>query len=282
MSLLPEILVLIKGAGDLGSGVAARLHRSGFSVVMTELENPLMVRRKVCFGEAVYGEVVEVEGIYARCVADVASALALLAQREIPVLVDPVAACRRELHPLVLIDAIMAKQNTGTSINDAPIVIGLGPGFTASIDCHAIVETCRGHQLGRAIWHGTALPDTGVPGEIAGNSDNRILRSPANGEFIGLADIGDSVVRNQVVARVGSHEVVAGCDGILRGLLRSGLLVTAGIKIGDVDPRAQIWHCNTISDKALSVAGGVLEAILACLANDRGDPTIQPTWKPDK
>ena len=268
MRLLPEILALIKGAGDLGSGIAARLHRSGFSVVMTELASPLMVRRKVCFGEAVYGEAVEVEGIYARLVTDVASARALLAQREIPVLVDPVAACRHELCPLVFVDAIMAKQNTGTSINDAPVVIGLGPGFTAAIDCHAVVETCRGHQLGRVIWHGTALPDTGEPGEIAGKSDNRILRAPTNGEFVGLADIGDLVVCGQVVARVGSQEVVAGSDGILRGLLRSGLLITAGMKIGDVDPRAQIWHCNTISDKALSVAGGVLEAIFTCLAND--------------
>ncbi|MDQ1300979.1 MAG: xanthine dehydrogenase accessory factor, partial [Chloroflexota bacterium] len=168
---LNRCLVLIRGAGDLASGEAARLRRCGFPVVMTELPQPLMVRRTVCFGEAVYQGEMAVEEIIARCVPDVAAARAALAERIIPILVDPPAACRAELLPHVLVDGMMAKRNTGvarTRRSDAPLVIGLGPGFTAGADCHAVIETQRGHWLGRVYWQGPALPDTGVPGEIGG------------------------------------------------------------------------------------------------------------------
>jgi xanthine dehydrogenase accessory factor len=162
----------------------------------------------------------------------------------------------------VLVDAIMAKRNTGTTLGDAPLVLALGPGFTAGVDCHAVIETNRGHCLGRVITEGSAEPDTGRPGVIGGKSDERILRAPLEGAVEALATIGDRVDVGDVVARVGGHEVRAGTAGVLRGLVRPGARVPAGEKIGDVDPRATPEHCYLISDKALAIAGGVLEAIL--------------------
>ena len=269
-------LVLIKGAGDLASGVAARLHRCGFAVVMTELPEPLMVRRTVCFGEAVYDGETAVEEIVARRVPDVAGTRAALAERVIPVLVDPEASCRGELAPAVLVDGIMAKRNTGTTRADAPRVIALGPGFTAGADCHAVVETHRGHWLGRVYWQGSALPDTGTPGEIGGTvMAGRVLRAPSDGVLEARAAIGDRVTTGQIIAtvaggerldaseRLAGGELRAGCDGVLRGLIRSGARVAAGVKVGDIDPRAERAYCFTISDKSLAVGGGVLEAILA-------------------
>ena len=256
--------MLIKGAGDLASGVAARLHRCGFAVVMTELPEPLMVRRTVCFGEAVYEGETAVEDIVARRVPDVAGARAALAERVIPVLVDPEARCRGELAPDVLVDGIMAKRNIGTTRADAPRVIGLGPGFTAGADCHAVVETQRGHWLGRVYWQGSALPDTGTPSEIGGTVvAGRVLRASSDGILEVRAAIGDQVTTGQVVATVAGSELRAGCDGVLRGLIRSGARVAAGVKVGDIDPRAERAYSFTISDKSLAVGGGVLEAILA-------------------
>ncbi len=268
---LNRFLVLIRGAGDLASGVAARLHRCGFPVVMTELPQPLMVRRTVCFGEAVYEGEVVVEEIVARHVPDVAAARAALADRSIPILVDSLAACRAELAPRVLVDGVMAKCNTGaarTTRADAPLVIGLGPGFTAGADCHAVIETQRGHWLGRVYWQGSALPDTGVPGEIGGaTTASRILRAPAGGLLAAHAEIGDAVALGQLVATIAGVGVRAGCAGVLRGLIRPGAHVTAGLKIGDIDPRGERDHCFTLSDKSLAVGGGVLEAILAGMVN---------------
>ena len=263
MNQFDQLLVLIKGAGDLASGVAARLHRCGFPVVMTELAEPLMVRRSVSFGEAVYAGQVEIEAITARHVADVRAARAALAEGVIPVLVDPQAACRHELRPVILVDAILAKRNLGTRITDAPLVVALGPGFTAGDDCHAVIETSRGHWLGRVIRQGAALPDTGEPGEIAGVRSGRVLRAPVSGIFVAHAAIGDRVVAGQLVATVDGHELRAGIAGILRGIVRSGMAVSQGLKVGDIDPRAQAEHCFTISDKSYAIAGGVIEAILS-------------------
>jgi xanthine dehydrogenase accessory factor len=262
MNAITDTLVLIKGAGDLASGVAARLFRCGFPVVMTELPHPLMVRRTVSFGEAVYEGEVVVEEITARLVDDIPAARLALGARVIPVLVDPHAVSVRELAPPVLVDAIMAKRNTGTTLVDAPLVIALGPGFTAGADCHAVIETNRGHCLGRVITAGSAEPDTGRPGLVGGKTDERILRAPADGRVEGLADIGERVEQGQVVARVNGCAARAGTAGVLRGLVRPGAWVPAGEKIGDVDPRAEPEHCYLISDKALAIAGGVLEAIL--------------------
>jgi len=263
-------IILIKGAGDLASGVAARLYRCGFAVVMTELPQPLMVRRTVCFGEAVYQRETTVEGIVARRVPDAAVAVSALAERIIPILVDPLAACQAALTPQVLVDGIMAKRNVGatrTTRPDAPLVIGLGPGFTAGDDCHAVVETQRGHWLGRVYWEGSALPDTGVPGEVGGQATSRVLRAPAAGILYAHATIGDQVTAGQVIADVAGVALRAGCAGVLRGLIRPGAQVTAGVKVGDIDPRGERAHCFTISDKSLAVGGGVLEAILTIMMN---------------
>jgi xanthine dehydrogenase accessory factor len=233
---------------------------------MTELSQPLMVRRKVSFGEAVYEGEIVVEGVVARHVRDVAEARAALTAGIIPVFIDPETACREALAPAVLVDAIVAKSNTGTRISDAPLVIALGPGFTAGVDCHAVIETQRGHWLGRVIRQGSAQADSGEPGEIGGQRTSRILRAPIGGIMEARAAIGDLVTTGQLVATVDGLAVTAGCEGILRGLVRSGLPVTAGLKIGDVDPRAVPAHCDTISDKSLSIGGGVLEAILSTLS----------------
>jgi xanthine dehydrogenase accessory factor len=255
-------LILIKGAGDLASGVAMRLHCCGFPVVMTELPNPLMVRRSLAFGEAVYDGRVRVEGIWARRVEDLAGARQALQAGEIPVWVDPQAGCREQLGPRVVVDAIMAKRNTGTQIDDAPVVIALGPGFSAREDCHAVIETNRGHHLGRVIYQGSAEPDTGEPGSIGGKTGERILRAPTGGILEARAEIGEWVAEGQSVAVIEGQMVVSGTAGVLRGLVRSGIQVESGVKIGDVDPRAETSHCFTVSDKGLAIAGGVLEAIL--------------------
>jgi xanthine dehydrogenase accessory factor len=263
MKRFDDIVVLIKGAGDLASGVAARLHRSGFPVVMTELPKPMMVRRTVSFGAAAYEGAVTIEGMAARAVPGLAEAREALAAGTIPVLLDPEATCRLELHPAVLVDAIMAKQNTGTAITDTPLVIALGPGFTAGVDCHAVIETNRGHWLGRVLWEGSAEPDTQIPGNVAGRQRERVLRAPTDGVLEARVEIGDLVDQGQVVAAVDGTELRAGCSGVVRGLAHSGLWVNAGLKIGDVDPRADRAHCFTISDKSLAVGGAVLEAILS-------------------
>lgn len=259
-------LVLIKGAGDLASGVAYRLFRVGFPLVMTELPQPTVVRRAVAFAQAVYDGQTCVEGIPARLAACPDEALALARDGRIAVLVDPEARAVAALRPRVVVDAIMAKRNLGTRLTDAPLVIGLGPGFRAGVDVHAVIETNRGHWLGRVLLRGEAEPNTGVPAPVAGRGAERVLRAPADGLFVGLRAIGDTVAEGDVLGHVGGVAVVAPFDGCLRGLLQSGVPVHRGMKIGDVDPRATREHCFTISDKALAIGGGVLEAVLSFLA----------------
>ncbi len=264
--LFPNILILVKGAGDLGTGVAWRLHQAGLPVVITELERPLVVRRTVAFASAVYDGAITVEGITARRADSFADARTLLTQGIVPVLVDPETRARAELAPAVLVDAVMAKRNTGTRLADAPFVLALGPGFTPGVDCNAVVETQRGHNLGRVWWTRPAEPNTGTPGEIGGKSAERVLRAPGDGKLKQRLEIGDPVVRGEVIAQVEQAPVLAPFDGILRGLIRDGTTVRAGMKIGDVDPRADRAACFTVSDKALAVGGGALEAVLHWLS----------------
>lgn len=266
-SICCDQLILIRGAGDLASGVAWRLHQCGFPVVMTELAEPLVVRRTVAFAEAVFAGETFVQGTLARRAATVAEARDLLAAGIIPVLIDPPAACRSELLPAVLVDAIMAKANTGASMHDAHLVVALGPGFVAGRDCHAVIETNRGHDLGRVLWQGPAEPDTKMPGEVGGYRGARVLRAPADGHIHAHAHIGELVHEGQVIAHVNGAPVVAPFAGVLRGMVHPSVAVRAGMKIGDVDARAEPRYCFTISDKSLSIAGGVLEAILTWLAN---------------
>lgn len=256
------MLILIRGAGDIASGIALRLHRAGFSVAMTDIAHPTTIRRTVAFSDAVINGTQMVEGVTARCAEDADAVHAALAAGEIPVLVDPDCACCAFLKPDALVDAILAKRNLGTTISDAPIVVGVGPGFTAGTDCHAVVETMRGHTLGRVYYSGTALPNTNIPGLIGGFAGERVLRAPADGVFQGRHSIGDLVESGEVVGTVAGKAMTATISGVLRGLLADGVTVTAGMKAGDVDPRGEQTYCAQVSDKALAVAGGVLEAIL--------------------
>jgi xanthine dehydrogenase accessory factor len=266
MSLNPyfkSCLILIKGAGDLASGVAYRLKRSGFPLIMTELPAPVMVRRAVCFGEVVYSGETTVEGIQARRVETVEAALALAYSDIIPVLVDPETTLLKRVKPAVVVDAIMAKRNTGTTHRDAPLVIGLGPGFAVPQDCQAIVETNRGHHLGRVLYAGQAEADTGRPGPVKGHTSDRVLRAPAEGHVVAMVQIGDLLQAGDLIATINGHSIRAGFSGVLRGLIHPVVRVSLGQKIGDLDPRATVQHCFTISDKSLTIGGGVLEAILA-------------------
>jgi xanthine dehydrogenase accessory factor len=263
------MLVVVKGAGDLASGIALRLFRAGFSPVMTEIRAPTAVRRTVCFSEAVYGGRARVEDVTAVLVRTVDEMSACIARKEIALFVDEKAEIVRRIKTAAVVDAIMAKRNTGTKITDAKTVVGVGPGFTACYDCHAVVETSRGHTLGRVIYEGGAIPNTGIPGDIGGYTIERLLRANADGTFVARKRIGDVVRRGEVVAETvpekgadGPVPIVAAIDGILRGILPSGLSVPKGMKAGDIDPRCEKDHCFTVSDKALAIAGGVLEALL--------------------
>lgn len=253
--------VVIKGGGDLATGIGHRLFRCGFDIVITEIAQPTAIRRTVAFAQAIYDGETAVEGTSA-AKADLGTARRLLQQGKIPVLIDPGADCIAKLKPWAIVDAIIAKKNTGTSMNQAQLVVGVGPGFTAGSDVHAVIETMRGHDLGRVILQGGALQDTGIPGEIGGYTKERLLRAPAAGEFHALCKIGDRVLAGQTVATVGNRPVLAEIDGVLRGILQNGLLVKTGLKIGDIDPRCRPEHCFSISDKARSIGGGVLEALL--------------------
>lgn len=251
---------VVKGAGDLATGVALRLHRVGFHVLMTEVARPTVIRRTVAFAEAVHEGRCQVEGIEALLVDDAAGAQLAFDRGSVAVLVDPEAEVALEMHPTLLVDAIIAKRNLGTRIADARAVVALGPGFRAGVDAHAVVETMRGHDLGRVLWKGEAAPNTGIPGEIGGHGTERVLRAPNAGTFTGLRAIGDRVEPGDQIGEVVGEPVFTTIGGVLRGILRSGLPVTPGFKVADVDPRAAREHCFTVSDKALAVAGGVLEA----------------------
>ena len=256
------MLIVIRGAGDIATGAALRLWRAGLPVARTDLEQPTAIRRTVAFSQAiVHGEAV-VEGVTARRARSPEQALELLRQRLIPVLADPRGACIPALKPAAVVDAILAKRNLGTKITDASVVIGVGPGFTVGVDCHAVVETMRGHTLGRALYEGSALPNTGIPGLIGGFAGERVLRAPADGVFHQLLDIGAQVKLGDVAGEVNGLPMACTLDGVLRGILPEGTPVHKGMKAGDVDPRCRIEHCYCASDKALAVGGGVLEAVL--------------------
>ncbi|HZU13182.1 MAG TPA: selenium-dependent molybdenum cofactor biosynthesis protein YqeB [Chloroflexota bacterium] len=273
------IRAVIRGGGDLGSGIALRLWRCGFEVVVLEAAAPVAVRRTVAFAEAVYEgaqRVEEARGVLA-AEDDVES---LIAAGDIPVLVDPATVSLSALHPAVLIDATMAKRNLGTRSDMAPITVAVGPGFHAPEDAHAVVETQRGPHLGRVVWEGGAERNTGVPGAVAGRGVERVLRAPAQGVFSVQREIGDIVAAGDVVARVAGEPIEAPFPGLVRGLLRPDTLVSAGMKVGDLDPRLDPSLAFLVSDKALAVAGGVLEAILSLSGGRRrDDATRRPSGR---
>lgn len=256
------MLVIIRGAGDLASGIALRLHHAKMQVVMTDLPQPTAIRRTVCFSQAILLGKARVEDATAVFAPTAESALEILKDGNIPVLADPEANCISQLKPDAVVDAILAKRNLGTKITDAPCVIGVGPGFTAGMDCHAAVETMRGHTLGRVITEGSPLPNTNIPGLIGGFAGERVLRAPDDGVFRQVSQIGDMVRAGDVAGYVGEKPMLCHIDGVVRGILADGIPVHKGMKAGDVDPRGDASYCQTVSDKALAIGGGVLEAIL--------------------
>lgn len=271
---LYNTLVAVKGAGDLATGVMHRLMRAGFAVMAIELPNPTVVRRTVAFAEAIALGEMTVEGVTAQRATSLAEIHAIIAINRIPVVVDPDGKLLRRLAPTVLIEATLSKFNSGVTLHDAPIVIALGPGYEASVDVHAVIETNRGHNLGRVYLSGYAEPNTGIPGAIDGYTIERLLRAPCAGTLYATCHIGDMVQAHETVAQVKTVEgasvpVSTAITGILRGLVRDGLPVYEGMKVGDVDPRAAREHCFTISDKARAIGGGVLEAILYLLQDKR-------------
>lgn len=264
------MIVLIRGGGDLASGIALRLYRVGFKVVISELAQPLAVRREVSFAEAIYSNEIVIEGVIGRKVddpGDTLRILQILSKGRIPVLVDEACKAAQALHPTVIVDARMIKLPPEPLRHTASLYIGLGPGFVAGENCHVAIETNRGHCLGRVIWQGAPQADTCVPdGASSRQPQNygveRVLRAPADGELVAHAQIGEHVEVGQLVAEVGGQPVYSVIRGVLRGLVHSGLWARQGLKIGDVDPRDDPTYCTLVSDKALAVGGGVLEAIL--------------------
>jgi xanthine dehydrogenase accessory factor len=264
-----SMLVALKGAGDLATGVIHRLSRAGFAVMATELPQPTVLRRTVAFAEAVAMGEMTVEGITACRASSPGEIQAALVRGLVPLVVDPKGTMLRQMQPRVLVEATLSKYNSGITMDDAALVIALGPGYEAGKDVHAVIETNRGHNLGRVYLQGCAEPNTGVPGTIGGYGIERILRAPCAGTLYGLRQIGDQVQEGEAVAVVNADDssmpITAAISGILRGLVRDGLPVSSGMKVGDIDPRAIREHCFTISDKSRAVGGGVLEAIMYLL-----------------
>jgi len=260
---LRSIRVVIKGAGEMASAVAWRLFKARIRrICMLEVDRPLAIRRRVSFCEAIYDDSQTLEGVTAVKALSVDQVHEIWRRGRIAVMTDAKWRTLIRLKPDVVVDAILAKRNLGTSIDEANVVVGLGPGFTAGIDVDYAIETHRGHNLGRVITMGAPMPDTGIPGNVGGMTLERVLRAPGSGRFQSVAAIGDRVKKGDPVGTVTGLPVSAGIDGILRGLIRSGTEVTGGLKIGDVDPRGISAYCDTISDKARTISGSVLEAIL--------------------
>lgn len=262
MSKLSEHIVLIKGGGEVASGVAHRLFRAHFKVCLTEIPRPKAVSRGVAFSEAIYEGTKEVEGVVAKLVQSAGDILRVWQESKLPIVVDPEARIRDTLHPDILIDAIMAKRNLGTRLTDAPLVIGLGPGFQAGKDVHLVVETNNSENLGKVIFDREAEKNTGVPIPIGGLTFERVLHSPENGLFLANKEIGDPVAAGEVIASVGRQAVTAQISGVIRALLRSGLQVEKGTKLGEIDPVGNKETCYSIRARMRAIAGGILEAIL--------------------
>ena len=256
-------LVIIRGGGDIGTGVAYRLYKCGFDVIITEIENPLVIRRNVAFAQAVFDGETVVEDVKAVKALTREETNAILKEGNIPVIIDPDCSIAKEIKAEVVVDATLAKKSTGMHKDLAPLTIALGPGFKAGEDVDVVIETKRGHNLGRIIFEGSAEPNTGIPEAVLGYEDERVLRAPCDGKIHSVLDVGDQVQKGEAVCHVGKEEVKAPLHGVIRGIIKDGTKVKKGLKIGDIDPREIREYCYTISDKARAIAGGVLEAILS-------------------
>ncbi|MCF0148538.1 MAG: EF2563 family selenium-dependent molybdenum hydroxylase system protein [Clostridium sp.] len=254
--------VVIRGGGDIASGSIQKLYRSGFKLIILEVDKPTAIRRNVAFSDAIYNGETSVEGIKAIKVSNIEEIKEAHKNNIIPIMIDPEGKIIEEIKPIAVIDAILAKKNLGTNKSMAPITIALGPGFNAGEDVDVVIETMRGHNLGRLIFEGYAMPNTGVPGEIGGYSKERVIYSEADGLIKNVSRIGDIVNKDDVLAYIGDIEVKSPISGLLRGIIKDGTMVYKGLKIGDVDPRLkEVENYTTISDKARNIGGGVLEAL---------------------
>lgn len=256
-------MILVRGGGDIATGSIYKLHQCGYAVLILETENPTAIRRRAAFCEAVYDGAAQVEGVVCRKVDTPEECETAWRNREIPLMLDPQAEIVKHMKPEVVVDGILAKRNLGTNRRMAPLTIGLGPGFVAGQDVDYVIETMRGHHLGRIISQGCAIPNTGIPGLIGGYGAERVIHAPASGKIRVLAEIGDLVEKGETLAVIGDVAVAASLTGVLRGIIRDGFLVKKGLKIADIDPRKeQKENCSTISDKARCIAGGVLEVVV--------------------
>ena len=256
-------IVVVRGGGDIATGTICRLYHCGFKLLILETAKPTAIRRKVAMSEAVYDGAQTVEGVTAKRVENIAGCDAVWAADQVPLFVDPAAQCLKEVQPVALIDAILAKMNCGTTKDMAPITIGLGPGFCGGKDVHAVIETARGHQLGKTIYCGCPQANSGIPGAVGGYTSERVLYAPQAGKIEILQDIGSKVTQGEPVAYIATTKLFAPITGLVRGMIRNHTRVPKGCKIGDIDPRIdEVQNCYTISDKARSISGGVLEALL--------------------
>ncbi len=255
-------IIVVRGGGDIATGICHRLFRAGFNVLILDIEKPTAIRRAVAFSEAIYSKEIEVEGVRAVHVDRIEDIFHEINKGNIPVYIDPTGKCIDEISPLAVVDAILAKRNLGTHMDMAPITIGIGPGFEAGVDVDLVIETKRGHFLGKVIHEGPAIANTSIPGDILGHTEDRIIRATAEGQVMPLIEIGDMVEKGQLICKIGDTQVIANISGIVRGMIKEGLFVAKGYKIGDIDPRGERENVFTISEKARAVGGGVLEAIM--------------------
>lgn len=262
--------VVIRGGGDLATGVAEVLYQSGFKILILDIEKPSSIRRSVCFSEAIYDGIIQVENIICKKVENKNDIEKCWNEKIIPIMVDEKGEIIKKIKPNVVVDSIIAKKNLGTTKEMAPITIALGDGFEAGKDVDIVVETMRGHNLGRVITSGRAMKNTGIPGEIKGVSKDRVIYSLANGIFSSVKKIGDTVQKDEIIGYVGDVEIRGKISGVLRGIIREGYEVIENMKIGDIDPRIEEKNnCFTISDKARSLGGAVLRAIMFRLKEER-------------
>ena len=260
--MIENKVVIVRGGGDLASGTINRLHNMGFKVLVLEIEKPNFIRRKVCYGQAVYEKEFLLEGIVSKRADNLDEIKNIWADGRIPVYIDSQIEIVSNIKPIAVIDAIIAKKNLGMRKGIAPITIALGPGFEAGKDVDAVIETQRGHNLGRIIFEGFAAENTGVPGIIKGYGKERVIHAPASGKLKIVHDIGSIVQKDEIIAYIDSVPVYASLTGLIRGMIREGSIVEKGLKISDIDPREEeLKNCYTISDKARTISGGVAEAL---------------------
>ena len=267
-------LIIVRGGGDLATGTIHRLWSAGFKVLVLETNAPAAIRRQVSVCDAVYAGSTIIEGMKASLISDISKIEDTFIKGEVPVLIDPEGRCIDALKPGVLVDGIMAKKNLGTTIDMAPMTIALGPGFEAGVDVTYVIETKRGHDLGRIISSGFAAKNSGIPGNIGGYTSERVIKAPKEGRFVSIRDIGSIVEKGEKIAEIIAEDesttpVQTEIAGILRGILKSGYEVTEGFKVADVDPRIEeLKNCYTISDKARCIAGSVLELCVKATMNN--------------